>query len=464
MRSWRNRTASCTPGSAMSSPSLSAGASASSTTSAGSAVAVCSRLSSARPPRQAIASTIRRDAAGKASPRAASSPATSDWPRCVRTTASSHRQPAVVAVSKPSRRSALSNSTVSYGFPLVCGLIASARPAAAAESACSISATIAAEAGQGQVVQPKLPHAGLVPPARQRMRRVHIVFAVGAHEQQAVDRLFAGHEVDKAERRAPRPLQVVEEHHQWTLARRDRPQNLRGRSPRPHLGGQWVARFGRHRQQRREFRRHRAQQTRVRADRRQDPLPDRGQARRPARPATVGPARETPDSPRRTRDPAGTGRTCRPRTSHAARSPPTAAHRPAPSCRPPARPRTSTPRHRPASASANASVERRHLLLAAYQPRRRQQPQGNITLADSQRSRPSPVGVPQPLQVIDHAVGGLVAVVRLLLQQMHDDRRQRSGYVPVHLRGRHRHPGQMIVREPQRVTGPERRLSRRQLV
>ena len=52
-----------------------------STTPAGSPVAVCSTLSSARPPRHAIASTICRDGAGMASTRAASSPATSDRPR-----------------------------------------------------------------------------------------------------------------------------------------------------------------------------------------------------------------------------------------------------------------------------------------------------------------------------------------------------------------------------------------------
>ena len=66
---------------------------------AGSPVAACSRLSSARPPRHAIASSSCRDAAGMASTRAASSPATSDWPRCARTAASSHRHPPAVAVS-----------------------------------------------------------------------------------------------------------------------------------------------------------------------------------------------------------------------------------------------------------------------------------------------------------------------------------------------------------------------------
>ena len=42
--------------------------------------------------------------------------------------------------------------------------------------------------------------------------------------------------------------------------------------------------------------------------------------------------------------------------------------------------------------------------------------------------------------------------------------RQRPRYGRVHLRRRHRHPSQMIVGEPQRVAGAERRLTRGQLV
>ena len=86
-------------------------------------------------------------------------------------------------------------------------------------------------------------------------------------------------------------------------------------------------------------------------------------------------------------------------------------------------------------------------------------------LADAHREPlPDPSGVPQPLQVVEHALGGLVAVVRLLLQQMHDDLGQRPGHGRVHLGRRHRHPRQVIVGEPQRVAGTERRLARRQLV
>jgi hypothetical protein len=45
------------------------------------------------------------------------------------------------------------------------------------------------------------------------MRRVHVALAVRADQQQAVDRFLAQHQVDEAERGAPRPLQVIEEQH-----------------------------------------------------------------------------------------------------------------------------------------------------------------------------------------------------------------------------------------------------------
>ena len=112
----------------------------------------------------------------------------------------------------------------------MCGAITSARPAAAAGSTCSISATMATRLGHRQVVQPQLPHAGLLAPAgqrrRQRMRRVHVALAVGAHQQQALDRLLAQHQVDEAERGAPGPLQVVDEQHHRPLPRGDRAQHL----------------------------------------------------------------------------------------------------------------------------------------------------------------------------------------------------------------------------------------------
>ena len=86
-----------------------------------------------------------------ASARAAPSPATSDAPRCARTAAASHRHPRAVAVSRPSRRSALSSSTVWYGLPDVCASITPARPAAVAGATCSISATMVTEPETGRL-------------------------------------------------------------------------------------------------------------------------------------------------------------------------------------------------------------------------------------------------------------------------------------------------------------------------
>jgi hypothetical protein len=86
-------------------------------------------------------------------------------------------------------------------------------------------------------------------------------------------------------------------------------------------------------------------------------------------------------------------------------------------------------------------------------------------LADADRSRRrTHLNLPHPFQVVNHAVGGLVAVVRFLLQQMQDDLRQRPRYRRVHLRRRCWHPRQVIVGEAQRVPGAERRFPRGQLV
>ena len=112
-------------------------------------VAARSTLTSARPPRHAIASTSSRHRLGSASRPAATSPATSAWPRCARTAAASHRHRPPATASSPSRRSALSSSTVSYGLPAVYGSITPASPAAE-ESACSISATMAPSSAAGR--------------------------------------------------------------------------------------------------------------------------------------------------------------------------------------------------------------------------------------------------------------------------------------------------------------------------
>ena len=73
-------------------------------------------------------------------------------------------------------------------------------------------------AGFGQIFQPHTPYSRMLPPPRhhrrQGMRTVTVVVAVGAHEKQALEMLFAEHEIDETQRGAPSPLQVVEEHHQ----------------------------------------------------------------------------------------------------------------------------------------------------------------------------------------------------------------------------------------------------------
>src|SRR6202022_446760 len=56
------------------------------------------------------------------------------------------------------------------------------------------------------------------------------------------------------------------------------------------------------------------------------------------------------------------------------------------------------------------------------------------TSRDGGSSRPGRrSGIIEPLQVGDQAVGCLVAVIRLLLQQMQDDRRQRRGHGGIQL-------------------------------
>jgi hypothetical protein len=75
-------------------------------------------------------------------------------------------------------------------------------------------------------------HSGLVAPSGQqrfqRMGRVDVAVAVGAEQQQALDRLVAKHLVDEAEWRPSRPLQVIDEHHQRPLRRGDSAQHGQG--------------------------------------------------------------------------------------------------------------------------------------------------------------------------------------------------------------------------------------------
>ena len=298
---------------------------------------------------------------------------------------------------------------------------------------------MAARLGAGQVVQPQVPHSGLVAPPgqrrRQRMRRVHVAFAVRAHQQQALDRLLAQHQVDEAERGAPGPLQVIDEQHDRPFPRGDRPQHRRRRPLRP------------------------------RPARSADP-PDRAAPpaapRTPAPPRSAGPRSARPP-PRSARGPAassssGSASSSRPSARNAwltasnsrsrrycvelARHEPAIAaghHRPQlVDQRRLAHPRRPADQHPPAPARQRV----RRTPPPAPPPRRR-----GPTSRDGGSSRsgtscsptrnaaaagPRP-RVPQPLQVIDQAVGGLVPVVRFLLQQVHDDLRQRRRHGRVHL-------------------------------
>ena len=246
-------------------------------------------------------------------------------------------------------------------------------------------------ARSGQVVQRDVSHSGLVAPSRQqrrqRVRRVHVAvaIAVGADQQQALDRLAAQHTVDEAERRPPRPLKVIDEHHHRPQRRGDSTQHRHGRLRRPSLCRQRIPRGGRDSEQRRELRHHGGQQTRVGSDRGQDPLPERGQitlrlgeqhpAQRAKRlmgrvelevaPVLVELAGHEPTTPARHDQPhlGGQRRLADPRRAadqHAAT---------------PARQRV-----------LERAPQRCQLGVASHEPRRRQQPQREVPLADAQRS------------------------------------------------------------------------------
>ena len=164
------------------------------------------------------------------------------------------------------------------------------------------------------------------------------------------------------------------------------------------------------------------QQTRVRDRPPPRSAPAARPAHLPARPAAADPTRETPDKmPSNSRSrrywsnlpatnqpslPVTTGRSCidQRRLAH---------------------PRRAADQHTATSSRQRIlerRLQRRHLVVAADQPRR-PQPQRNIMLTDPRCARRAPFG--QPRRSWTHPVRGLVAVVGLLFQQMHDDRRQR---------------------------------------
>ena len=190
---------------------------------------------------------------------------------------------------------------------------------------------------------------------------------------------------------------------------------------RADLRGQRIPGIRRHRQQRGELRHRRGQQARVRTGRRHDPPADPGQLvlwfgqQQPAQCA-----KRLIDWVEFQVAPVGIGLACH-EPAIAARH-----HRPQligqhrlPD---PWRPADQYPTAPACQGILERRAQRRHLAVAPHQPRRRQQPQRNVLLADLQcgHARPRLV-LPQPFQVMDQAVSRLVAVIRLLLQQMHDD-------------------------------------------
>ena len=381
----------------------------------------------------------------------------------------SHAQPSAAGGSSPSWRSALSSSTVSYGLPLVRGAISRGqlgRPLAGPGAACRPPWWRGSAAG-------RLPSCSRRGPACCRRHRASIgasgwvastsLVPVGADQQQPFDSVLAAeHRVDEAQRGAPGPLQVVDEEHHRPFRGRRPPAGSHSRvALRPYLRGQRIARVGRDLQQRRELRHHRG-----RAGRRWGPAPAgcarvRRPAPPPARPAAAGPAPGTPAVPRRTPGPGGTGRTCPPRTSRRWRSRSAAARRPARSCPPRAPPLTSTPRQRPAQAAANAAASVGDLVVAADQPRRWQQPQREVVLADAggagRPSRSRARSWSSPSAVWYRLSGSFSSRCMMIADSA-------AGTAGFDLGRRGRHPGQVIVDEPQRVAGPERRRAGGQLV
>ena len=106
-----------------------------------------------------------------------------------------------------------------------------------------------------------------------------------------------------------------------------------------------------------------------------------------------------------------------------------------------------------------------HLRVASDEPRPLEQPQREVPLTDPERSVCcAGRGAAHRLEIVDQPVRGLVAVLRLFLQQVHDDLGDRRWDRRVHLCRRHRHAREVIVNEAQRIAGAERRLPGGELV
>jgi hypothetical protein len=209
------------------------------------------------------------------------------------------------------------------------------------------------------------------------------------------------------------------------------PQHLCRRSLRAGPCGQRITRVGRHPQHGRELRHARGEQRRVRAHGREDLVPDLrqiglrfGQQQPPQRPQRLVDRVEVEIPPvlveRAGHEPPAGVRDHRPQLVDQRGLP---------------HPWRAGDQHARAAARQRLGerrVQLRRLGVPADQPRRGQQPQRDVVLADRQR----PAGIcRQLLQVVHDALGRLVAAVGLLLQQVHDDLRQRSRHGRVDLGG-----------------------------
>ena len=324
------------------------------------------------------------------------------------------------------------------------------------------------EARRGQVVQPRCvgPRpgraSGTAAQPADAPRRV-VAVAVGADQQQAFDRLVAQHQVDEAEGSPSRPLEVVDEHHQRPLRRGDGTQHRHAPlrcarawavsgSPAAGATASSAANSGTTAVSR----------PALAPTARQDPRPELGRdhlglgeqhpAQRAKRlmgrvelevaPVLVELAGHEPATPARHDRPQLSGQrrladSGRAADQHAA----TSAGQRLLERRPGAsRPRASRPTGRDGGSRRSGKSR------------------------SPMRERSAGRGGAHRLQIVDQPVRGLVAVLRLLLQQVHDDLGDGRGDRRVHRCRRHRHARQVIVDEPQRVAGAERRRAGGELV
>ncbi len=328
-----------------------------------------------------------------------------------------------------------------------------------------------AQVGRWQVHQPDplRPRPVQRQPGQQggeRMGRVDLGLPVRADQQESPDLRIGENRVDQADLGGTRPLQVVEDQHQRPFRRGDDAQHV---EPDPYQS----SRDG-HRVRWRQVRQHVHQHGELRHDR-------RGQA-------GVGAQRVVQPLPQGRRgllrfgqEQAAEGAQGLAYRVGAQFSPVLVAfagHQPAAApghVRPQlvdqaglADPGSAADQHAMAPAGhhlVEGAPQPGDLGVPADWPRRRSQPDREVPFTEREDGRPGVAqAVTQPQQVMDETVGALVPLVRFLRQQPQHDVRQQPWHQGVHLGRWHRHAGQVVVGQPQRVTGPERRPAGQRLV